>query len=122
MSIRRHFFLLPHRAQRVGRVLALLCLVSGTRLAEAQSGAEPPLLFGGPQNRPPRQPPPIDPLLPTGPPTVPAAERPADGVRACSFVRPVCVHPARGVSNEAALGALGALESSWERLVLALGL
>jgi hypothetical protein len=77
-------------------------------------------LFGGTEQPAPRPPAPLDPLLPTGA-EIDARPRPAapDGAEppACSFRRPVCVHRAAGVPPSSALGALGALERAWDRLV-----
>jgi hypothetical protein len=102
------------------------CVAVATALAGLPAGAraqpaEPPLLLGGPVQREARR---IetDPRLPVGP-RFTAAPRPASAGRACSDRLPVCVHATAGAADVATvLGALDALETAYERLVLALRL
>jgi hypothetical protein len=95
-------------------------------LAFAGPRAEPPLLLGG-KAAPPERPPVFsDPRLPTGS-EFGTSERPERGVlssepAACSARGLVCVHRSPGVTGEAALDALDALERAYEKLVFALGL
>jgi hypothetical protein len=81
---------------------------------------DPPLLFGGPVTKAtPKAP--LDPRLPTGVPVPATVPRPISVAARCSYTRPVCVH-AISVQEEALLpGALLALETAYERTVLALG-
>ena len=83
--------------------------------------AEAQLLLGGP----PPVPPPevrIDPRLPTGAARTfsdrPVTEEPP----ACSFTRPVCVHRLGDIPGKTALTVLEALETAYDRLVVALDL
>src|SRR6187402_2198032 len=82
---------------------------------------DPPLLFGaGPHViRPPIE---IDPSLPTGSELAARHERPHSGEAGCSLRLPVCVHRGPLVNEVQAGRALTALETAYERLVLALGL
>jgi hypothetical protein len=64
----------------------------------------------------------IDPHLPTGVRMAQEHERPHSTGAACSARRPVCIHPAPGVSAAQAWGALQALELAYERVVGALSL
>ena len=83
---------------------------------------DPPLLFGPGGTHEIRPPVTIDPNLPTGVGVAAEHERPHSTDAACSARRPVCVHPASGVSAAHALGALQALELAYERVVGALSL
>lgn len=105
----------------VGFAPALVLALAAFTPRGAHAGTarrDPPLLFGaGPHVvRPPVA---IDPELPTGAPFGARSERPRDGETACSPLRPVCVHRGSGVSGAQALDALRALESAYERVVLA---
>jgi len=117
----RDFFRLARPRARAALLLVLSVFMAGSRRAYAQAEREPPLLFGG-QPSPKREPLPLDPLLPTGSPVASPISRPRGDHGVCSFRRPVCVHPGRGTSSQAALRTLTALEQAYERLVLALGL
>ena len=99
-------------------VTALL-LTSGLALSEREQ--ERPLLLGGPLPQKQREIR-LDPHLPSGA-LRSFAERPAHDPQqsACSFKRPVCVHGAPGVDAKVILGALEAMESAYQRLVIALG-
>ncbi len=108
---------------RIGTSLGVI-LACGFGSLSALAGtvrSDPPLLFGaGPHV--PRAPISIDPALPTGPDFAAALERPHSTGAACSTQVPVCVQPSPSVSGADALRALGALESAYQRVVLALGL
>ena len=102
--------------------LTLLSLSLLADPAVAQPRREPPILFGG--GRPKVKPiVTIDPSLPTGASLGVGAERPRSALPpTCSFRTPVCVHGAAGIAPPTLLGALGALERAYERLVWALRL
>ncbi len=101
-------------------VAAVVCREAG---AQSARRAAPGPLLGGSWGPPPERPPaPVDPRLPTGAALPTAFDRPKGHRRACSGRRPVCVHAARDVPDRTAAEALRALESGYERVVLALGL
>lgn len=83
----------------------------------------PGMLWGVPSTPPPA---PVerDPWLPSGVPLASPLARPEPGGEppACSTRAPVCVHRGPKVSAQTALDALSALETAYERLVLALAL
>lgn len=81
---------------------------------------DPPLLFGGPVNKPVVKAP-LDPRLPTGPELPATQTRPLSIAALCSFERPVCVHALTLSAEPQLAGALVALETAYERTVLALG-
>ncbi len=80
------------------------------------------LLGGAPPTR--KAPVALDPWLPTGAAVFSGPSRPEDTPEppACSWSRPVCVHGAAGVGQDAVLAALSALETAYEALILTLGL
>src|SRR5882672_5070224 len=85
-----------------GGLVALTALLSLSLPAGAKPPKrEPPLLFGGPTNKPKLKAP-LDPRLPTGAPLPATQLRPVVTASRCSFVRPVCVH-ATSAAAEASL-------------------
>jgi hypothetical protein len=102
--------------------LAVLVLFASPR-ALSQQAVEPPVLLGGDDSVPAKEPPRLDPRLPTGTEVRSPIERPrTTEPAACSFRRPVCVQREAGAPPERAAQALASLEAAYERLVLALGL
>lgn len=97
-------------------------LVLSSGLAASQQDRDRPLLLGGSlptKKREIR----LDPRLPTGAlREFSARPEPVSQLRACSFTRPVCVHGAPGGDEAHAARALSALETAYERVVIALGM
>jgi hypothetical protein len=82
---------------------------------------DPPLLFGGPSNKPKLQAP-LDPRLPTGAALPATLQRPTVTASRCSFVRPLCVHATTAATQALLPAALLAFENAYERVILALKL
>jgi hypothetical protein len=98
-----------------------LATALGVPTAVLAQPAEPPILLGGPVPRTTRT---IttDPRLPVGPEFT-TTPRPKSSGSACSDRFPLCVHATAGATDAAAvLAALAALETAYERLILALRL
>lgn len=100
--------------------LSLVALLLTSAASAGPPKREPPLLFGG-ARPPPKAPVTLDPRLPTGALLPALAERPSVSAALCSFTLPVCVHGDRASTGELET-ALAALETAYERVVLALGL
>jgi hypothetical protein len=121
-SVKPSFMSRFGQAKLWGAVLASLLVASITvPAAAAKPKRDPPLLFGGPSNKPKLKAP-LDPRLPTGT-ELPATEpRPGVSASRCSFTRPVCVHATSAAAQDSLADALLALEQAYERIVLSLRL
>ena len=102
--------------------LTATVVVLSSSLAASRQDQEPPLLLGGAVSQKKREIR-LDPRLPTGAlREFSARPDPAGELRACSFTRPVCVHAAPGVNEPHVMRALDAMETAYERVVIALGI
>ena len=102
--------------------LTATVLVLSSGLAESRPDQDRPLLLGGSQPTKKREIR-LDPKLPTGVlREFSARPEPVSQLRACSFTRPVCVHATPGVNEPHVARALSALETAYERVVIALGM
>ncbi len=108
----------------MGKRIALLAALLASSLAlhalAKPPKRDPPLLFGGPVTKPVTKAP-LDPLLPTGPALPAVKARPSVTASRCSFARPVCVHATTSAAEAQLPSTLAALETAYERTVLALG-
>jgi hypothetical protein len=100
---------------------ALLGLSVAAPAGAAQPKRDPPLLFGGPSNKPKLKAP-LDPRLPTGAALPATSLRPSTMASRCSFVRPLCVHATTAGAEALLPQALAAFENAYEHVVLSLKL